>query len=652
MTIRNLISFQFVIFMLLYGSTAHSMLRSLLRKSPTISTVSTRLCQAYRPMRLATVITPKQTRANTKSADLMPKLGEQGNRSSSKRVMRNSAVSGAAALIAAYLFDRNTVITEQNFFPTYGRNIILLVDEFDQEYFDEEDRISIVFNLIHSLSNCSSIIVTNDSLWQKAKSIYVDKEQAEFFIQYFWHTYQHSNGTMVFIPKVLNAQANSINTEIGIDLTTFSKVENPFKLPFEASTTGAIVKHYFGSSTVLHSFKSLMLDKAKDINSQNFPWTIMIGGHGLVHNGYSSVCGMHAYYFKQLLEHFKSLSTKAVFYGSCYAGSPLNLEKLYNFNGSNTFDFPIICFSLGSIQTSTGMAQDKKISDFFARLAQLKIDKKNPLEFSKLLEVFFLNNKNFGNIPHIRWAGEDHFEILQTNLSNLNLSNQPYRETKSDNAAFILNEKIIEQDVKLTGAGNFPNFYIESGLPGCEHHLIRKLAIPTIVTPKDLLSSFLGFSGKYSKSTESKTYLIDSFTFANNKVAKNVIIFNRTRFMEQEETLNLLKPYKDHMLFEVDGKSYIAYVEKAKNYTFKVDQETFPEILVAELSARNRSIHQKLYSDYKQKIIDQPIHVPQKAGLHDRRALGHPAQNSLFKTGILVLGQLALASLISSIRSE
>ena len=308
------------------------------------------------------------------------------------------------------------------FFHNYGRGIVLLCDECDDELL-HTDKDAFSTTLLMLLNNPVSLILAHASLWKRAMSL-PDFNADELG---YWDIYCHES-VMLFVPKNWKSQPGTINDNLGIDLTSFKLVQNPLnaphlELPFYHYAV--LFKEYqfqFGPHTLNDAFKLLMLPKDKDTKNSDNPWVLYVGGHGGGCPFYFACCGMSAYHFKDLILHINDhVNTKLLIYTSCYAGCKKMLHDFYRLNDQPLFlEFPTICLGFGDSYTICLTLKQEEQKNVW----RWKSNWHEALDLLKNIEITRNNKTQVGNalrslwsnsitaIPRIRWAHENSFELL------------------------------------------------------------------------------------------------------------------------------------------------------------------------------------------------------------------------------------------------
>ena len=555
--------------------------------------------------------------------------------------------------------------SRDSFLNVYGRSIVLLCDEYDEELLhNDKDAFSIT--LLMLLHNPVSLILAHASLLEKAQTI--PDFQADVLQSWDLHKYKN---VLLFVPKIWHMKAGAIDQLLNIDLTNFITVENPLKLPEPKLSTNT----QFASHTLSDAFKALV--HTEDTNTQHImsnSWIIYVGGHGGRGEDYFLCCGMSSYYFKDLVLYISNhVHTKLLLYDSCHAGCKKILHDLSQDKGKPLLlEFPIACLAFGG-NVTWGICHKEEQNNVWRwksnwhfvlqDLRNIEITKPNRNIIGRALNLILYDD--ITSIPHIRWTHASEFEILsQVKPETIFSARSTTRIfSKHDELVYLLDIPCIPQEIILDPQGSTKKITIESALPGTQNHYIKKLTTPCMDEFKDFLHHFSAMSNPDRNCTEPKIYLIDTVAYANShKAAHSIMIFNRFYFGPPDPITS--QALENEMYFEINDKSYVADMffvptdkkrnqDKAADNTKQVilEKAFTPEIYVKEISYSEAQWYKKTYAIIKQQILSDENHK-QSDDVSLPISWDHPSKKIGFLSklsSVIILGleYLALKKLLS-----
>ncbi|MDR3550861.1 MAG: hypothetical protein P4L31_05565 [Candidatus Babeliales bacterium] len=502
---------------------------------------------------------------------------------------------------------KNAALRNQ-FLNTYGRHISLVIDEIDQELINENEKYAVAGAQISTLlKERAGLILTNITVWYHAlttQDITLDQMKQ-------WNVYTN-NTSLLLVPKVLQTYAGYSDYETGLDLTHFKLIPDPTMMydSYNLETLHEcllplreLCASITNTTHVVDSFKLLMVSKHQDEMKDKAPWSVCIDGHGNSFDDLSesSICGMMAYQFKEFLHYLETyIVTKMVVYHSCHAGSKKNLVDLYdNYGSPLVYSFPIICSSFSNGVASVYLDKERKGLRDCELKKFLQAIKNVPIVAQNAQKIFnaigYIHYPILENYPHVRWAGDDHFQlfILKDSAAAYILLDN---ESEPSQINYILNKPIIDDVLVFDNKESFT--FVESGRPDCTHHYIKKIHLPKSKGFDDLFAHFLYIVSKEYRNKDPKVYLIDTATCAKNKSASNIIIYLRR---SSDDAWNAEQEYE--MLFEQAGSCYAAHVTNAHICLGDEKNNIYPAIKIEKLSELEAQNHRKVFARAKQELL-------------------------------------------------
>jgi len=505
---------------------------------------------------------------------------------------------------------KNIAIRDQ-FLNKYGRHISLFIDEIDYELINEDTKSAIAAGLISTLLEENvGLILTNITVWYHA----IIKQHITAAHMHQWDAYTNHE-SLLLVPKALQTKAGRIEHGLGLDLTDFKLIPHPTMMydckDFESLHECLLPLRKLCSvitrkTSIVTSFKSLMLDTSNDEMKHKAPWSVCVNGHGRSSDDLdeSSICGMTAHQFKGFLQYIHAhIAIKIVVYHSCCAGSKTNLIDLYYDNQlPYVYNFPIVCssFSNGVATVSADAITDKQINydmkKFLQTMRHITIVPENAQKIFNA--VALINNARLENFSHIRWAGYDHFQLLALKDSDAAYILHENNSHPSQ-INYILTKAIIDEAIVFDNKESFT--FVESGMPQCMHHYIKQIHLPKSKGFDDLFVLFLYIVSKEYRNKDPKVYLIESATCAKNKAASNIIIYLRT-----PSACAWDNQLEFEMFFEQEGSCYVAHVANAQICLGDVKNNIYPAIKIEKLSELQAISYRASFAQTKEKLLVKP----------------------------------------------
>jgi len=502
---------------------------------------------------------------------------------------------------------KKNILVRDQFLNKYGRHISMFIDEIDQELINEDKKTSVAGKHISKLLQENvGLILTNITVWYHA----ITKQKITAADLTHWDAYTNHD-SLLLVPKALQTKAGRIEHDLGLDLTNFKSISQPTMMygcpDFETLQDCLLpLRELCLSLTrtihVVNSFKMLIVKKSQDEMQDKAPWSMCIDGHGRSSEDLSdsSISGIKSDEFKELLDYINShIAAKIVIYHSCSAGSKTNLIDLYHDNQSpSLYNFTLVCSSFSNGVATTSYDRETYERMYYDMKRFLSIMHRTiivPENAQKICAaIALIINPDLENFPHVRWAGDDHFQLLALKDPDVSYILHDNNSNPSQ-INYILNKAVINETLTLDNKESFT--FIESGKPELSHHYIKKIHLAKSKKVEDLFVHFLYMVSKSYRNKDAKTYLIDQVTCANNKTASNVIIHLRNA----DGCAGDNQPYS--MFFEQEGCCYVVHVENAESCLGEAKNNVYPCIKIEKLSEVQAKKYRQDYMQTKKKML-------------------------------------------------